>query len=381
MRLSTQQLRRIFYGLGILALLVYLGGFALDLGRQLGAVILIFLFAGMLNLALLRVVRGLRRITIRSHRIPYSASVLLVAFLAFSVIASVATLLVPLMVSDLRGIIGRLGEYSDEFNRLADWIIGLLGSLGLSVTSVDQVMAEYASTLQGVAGQAATEILAGLTSVASGIVNMVLVLVVTVYLMLNWDPGREKLQELLPPRISGYLSFAGRTISGAFGAYMLGVAVEVVLFGISVAAVLAIAGVDYIVFAAVVSGLLLVIPIVGAVVALALPVLIALLDSVTVAIFWVGIPLLVIQLILENFVRPNLVGRVAGVNPLVLITSVLVGAALLGFWGIIFGIPAGVLISLTVKIIFSRWVGLDSTQRDQPPTEVDAPQVDQSGGP
>ena len=380
MWISTRQLQRIFYGLGSLALLVYLGGFALDLGRQLGAVILIFLFAGMLNLALLRVVRGLRQITIRSHRIPYAAAVLLVALLAFSVIAAVLTLLVPLIVSDLRGIIGRLGEYSDEFDRLADWTIGSLGSLGLSVTSVDQVIAEYSSTLQGVAGQAAAEILAGLTSVASGVVNMVLVLIVTVYLMLNWDPGREKLQELLPPRIAGYLAIAGRTISGAFGAYMLGVAVEVVLFGISVAAVLAIAGVDYIVFAAVVSGLVLVIPIVGAVVALALPVLIALLDSVTVAIFWVGIPLLVIQLVLENFVRPSLVGRVAGVNPLVLITSVLVGAALFGIWGIIFGIPAGVLISLTVKIIFSRWVALDLAHLDQPPTEAGG-QVDQSGGP
>ncbi|MXW27819.1 MAG: AI-2E family transporter [Chloroflexi bacterium] len=352
---TTRQLRRIFFGLGIAALVVYLGGFVVDAGRELGSVILIFLFATMLNLLLLPPVRWLRRLRLRGHPIPYTLAVFLVAIGAFLLIAGLVTLSVPYMVRDLREIIDRLGEYSEEVSQLYSWALDILASLGMPVTSVEQVIDDYASNLQGLVGQAATEVLQGLTSVAAGAINFVLVLIVTVYMMLNWDPVLAKLRRRLPTSWSRYLATGVSTVESAFGAYMLGVITEVVLFAIAVAVVLRIADVDPWLFPAVISGLLLAVPIVGALIGLLLPVLIALLDSWTVAVFWVGIPLLIIQAVLENLVRPNVVGQVAGVNPLALIASVLVGAALLGFWGILFGVPAGVLISLILRAIFLRW--------------------------
>lgn len=352
---TTRQLRRIFFGLGIAALVVYLGGFVVDAGRELGSVILIFLFATMLNLLLLPPVRWLRRLRLRGHPIPYTLAVFLVAIGAFLLIAGLVTLSVPYMVRDLREIIDRLGEYSEEVSQLYSWALDILASLGMPVTSVEQVIDDYASNVQGLVGQAATEVLQGLTSVAAGAINFVLVLIVTVYMMLNWDPVLAKLRRRLPTSWSRYLATGVSTVESAFGAYMLGVITEVVLFAIAVAVVLRIADVDPWLFPAVISGLLLAVPIVGALIGLLLPVLIALLDSWTVAVFWVGIPLLIIQAVLENLVRPNVVGQVAGVNPLALIASVLVGAALLGFWGILFGVPAGVLISLILRAIFLRW--------------------------
>ena len=102
---TTRQLRRIFFGLGIAALVVYLGGFVVDAGRELGSVILIFLFATMLNLLLLPPVRWLRRLRLRGHPIPYTLAVFLVAIGAFLLIAGLVTLSVPYMVRDLRDII------------------------------------------------------------------------------------------------------------------------------------------------------------------------------------------------------------------------------------------------------------------------------------
>lgn len=352
---TTRQLRRIFFGLGIAALVVYLGGFVVDAGRELGSVILIFLFATMLNLLLLPPVRWLRRLEVRGHRVPYTLAVFAVSIGAFALIAGLVTLAVPYMVRDLREIIDRLGGHEEELYRLFSWSREHLELLGLPVNSLEQVVGDYASNLQGLLGQAATEVLHGLTSIAAGAINFVLVLVVTVYMMLNWDPVLAKLRRRLPASWSRYLATGVSTVESAFGAYMLGVITEVVLFAIAVAVVLRIADVDPWLFPAVVSGLLLAVPIVGTLIGLLLPVLIALLDSWTVAVFWVGIPLLIIQAVLENLVRPNVVGQVAGVNPLALITSVLVGAALLGFWGILFGVPAGVLISLVLRAIFLRW--------------------------
>ena len=362
--LTTRLLRRLFYGLGIAALSVYLLSWLVEAGQQLGSVLIIFLFAGMINLALLPLVRAAQRPQIRGHRIPYSVAVLVVALGSFGIITVALILTVPFMVRDLTGITREIGGHRDEIVELAALTISLLAPFGVSITSVEQVVADYASTVQGLLGQAAGEVLSGLTSIATGIVNFVLVLVVTVYLLLNWGPAIDRLRQMMPDRVARYFDFGASTVHSAFGAYMFGVLVEVVLFGIAVAIVLAIAGVDYIVFPAVISGLLLVIPFVGAVIALLLPILIAALDSWTVAVFWVGIPLLIVQVVLENLVRPNVVGHVAGVNPLVLITSVLVGSALMGFWGIIFGIPLGVLISLTVRAIFLRWAKFESARDD-----------------
>ncbi len=373
MTVSTRQLRRLFFGLGIAALVVYLGGFIVDAGRELGSVILIFLFAMMLNLLLLPPVRWLCRLQVRGRAIPYTLAVFVVAIGAFLLIAGLVTLAIPYLVRDLREIISRLGDYSEEASQLYSWALDLLASLGMPVTSVEQVIDDYASTLQGLVGQAATEVLHGLTSVAAGAFNFVLVLIVTVYMMLNWDPVLAKLRRRLPASWSRYLSTGVSTVESAFGAYMLGVLAEVVLFAIAVAVVLLIAGVEPWLFPAVVSGMLLAIPIVGALIGLLLPILIALLDSWTTAVFWVGIPLLIIQAVLENLVRPNIVGQVAGVNPLALIASVLVGAALLGFWGIVFGVPAGVLISLILRAIFLRWADDARAREDGEADSAEAP--------
>ena len=374
--MTTRRLRRFFYGLAIAALIVYLGGFLIDAGRQLGSVILIFLFATMLNLLLLPMVRWLHRQRWRGHRFPYTLAVFVVAIGAFALVSGLVTLAVPFMVRDLRDIIAQLGGYSEELNLLFGWVKDLVGTLGLPVPTVEEVLSDYTSTLQGLLGQAATEVLQGLTSIATGLFNFVLVLIVTVYMMLNWDPALDGLGRRLPSHWSRFLSTAVQTVQSAFGAYMLGVVAEVVLFAIAVAVVLQIAGVEPWLFPAVVSGLLLAIPIVGAVIGLLLPMSIALLDSWPVAVFWVGLPLLVIQAVLENLIRPNIVGHVAGVNPLALITSVLVGAALLGFWGIVFGVPAGVLISLVVRAIFLRWSDGARARENGATAEGPAPEAD-----
>ena len=75
----------------------------------------------------------------RGHRIPYTLAVFVVALGAFLLIAGLVTLAVPYMVGDLRQIIGRLGEYQEEMSQLYSWALDILASLGMPVTSVEQV--------------------------------------------------------------------------------------------------------------------------------------------------------------------------------------------------------------------------------------------------
>jgi predicted PurR-regulated permease PerM len=68
--------------------------------------------------------------------------------------------------------------------------------------------------------------------------------------------------------------------------------------------------------------------------------------------FWLGLRvfavLIVVDQIIENILPPRLLGKLTGLNPIVILFSVMVGATLAGFYGIITAVP----IAATIKELF-----------------------------
>ena len=68
--------------------------------------------------------------------------------------------------------------------------------------------------------------------------------------------------------------------------------------------------------------------------------------------FWLGVRVFVIVLlvdqVIENVLPPRLLGKLTGLNPIVILFSVMLGATLAGFYGIITAVP----IAATIKALF-----------------------------
>jgi predicted PurR-regulated permease PerM len=101
----------------------------------------------------------------------------------------------------------------------------------------------------------------------------------------------------------------------------------------------------------VVAAVVLLIPFVGPVAAVALPVSIALLTHPEVTIF-LFLALLALQQAIFNVIAPRILSRQVGLHPLLVFFAVLTGARVAGVWGAIFGVP--VVAVFTTMISFYR---------------------------
>ncbi len=137
----------------------------------------------------------------------------------------------------------------------------------------------------------------------------------------------------------------------AIQSYMVGLLLEALIVAILNSAGLLILGVDYAILLGVIGALLNMIPYIGGIVAIALPVLIA---TVTKDGFSTQIGIIIayaiIQFIDNNILVPRIVSSKVQINALLSIVIVLLGGALWGVSGMFLSLP----IVAIIKIIFDR---------------------------
>ncbi len=137
--------------------------------------------------------------------------------------------------------------------------------------------------------------------------------------------------------------------------YMVGLMIEMaVVTGLNAAGFFSI-GIHYALFLALLSAILNMIPYVGMLVATVICMLITLTTSDNISdVLWVGVILVFVQFVDNNFLMPYIVSSKVRINALANIVGVLVGGALAGVGGMFLSIP-GVAI---MKVVFERVEGL-----------------------
>ena len=133
-------------------------------------------------------------------------------------------------------------------------------------------------------------------------------------------------------------------------AYLVGLLIEAALVATLNSLALWFLGIEYAVLIGVIGALLNVIPYIGGVVAVALPMLLALATKQPVDALYVLIAYMLVQLIDNNLFVPKIVASKVKINALVSIIVVLVGNALWGVPGMFLSIP----LTAIIKVIFDR---------------------------
>ncbi len=340
--------------LGIAVAAVWLGQFLWNLGGRFGIAILIFLLAWLVSFAVSPAVRRLERARLR--RLP---ATIVVYILMLTVAVVVALFGMPSVLQDLSGIAARLGGYGDDVQRLTNEVLRWLRSVGVPEAALEDAVSDLGSNFAELGATVVGGLISALTGIATAVLVFVLTLIVSFYVVLDWDRSLKRFEDSLPGVWGTELREAVHTVEATFTGFLRGQLIESALFGLAVGITMAAAGLDFIILIAILSGLALVVPFIGPVVGLAAPVLVALLESPTTAL-WVGIVLLVLQVVLENVVKPRLIGNAVGVHPLVVIAGILAGSAAAGFWGAIFGVPIGALVYFAARAAYARWVAVAS---------------------
>jgi predicted PurR-regulated permease PerM len=196
------------------------------------------------------------------------------------------------------------------------------------------------------------------TSVAYFIFQTIFIFVLSFYLAVQENGVERFLRIITPPKRENYIiSLWGRSqkkiVAWAKGQFILAI-----LIGTSIYIGLMIIGLDNAFLFALLAAVGEVIPIVGMMIATIPAVLVALLSNgapfaLTVLIFYV----LITQF--ENHIlAPLIVNKVVGIPSVVVILSLVVGATLAGFWGVVLAVP--------VAATIMEFVGdIESSKKEQ----------------
>jgi predicted PurR-regulated permease PerM len=194
----------------------------------------------------------------------------------------------------------------------------------------------------------ATSLLGGL----AGSLSMLLLLPVYAFLFLYYKTLLLNfLYEIFAKDKTEDVGFVLGQTKVAIQSYMFGLLLEALIVAILNTIALWILGVNYAVLIGVLGALLNVLPYIGGIIAIAIPILIA---TITKSGFhtqlWIIIAYLIIQFIDNNFLVPYIVSSKVRINALISILIVLMGGAIWGISGMFLSIP---FIGL-LKIIFDR---------------------------
>ncbi len=363
-------LQYILIAVGVFLLVIFV--------RQLSGVLLTFLMAAILAYVLNPVVRRLE-----SWRIPRVVAVVGV-FLAL-IVAVVAALLIVIIpavgqvqalirdpasvVERVTGFITRLGELPYVGTYVEDYVArvdqdAIIGFLRDNAPSAGQV------------SSAALGFIGGVFGVFGTVLNLILMLIVSIYLLLDRERITRATLNMIPGMMRDQAVELFRAVEGTMMKYLRAQLTLCVIMGVIGAAIAFFAIGRYTLPIGLWVGLTEIIPVLGAFLGAVPAVLVALF----IGGFWqallVAVLFLVAQQIEGNILVPRVMGGSVGVHPLWVLFATLAATTLYGVVGAIFAVPIVAIIAATLRylrstLVFERWgkaLVKPSTEEETPTT-------------
>ncbi len=351
---------------GVLSAVVYLADAFGRFWGFLGDLLLIFFFAWLVGSVLIHVVNSLMRIP--HMRRPLA--ILLVYLGLITLIADFAFLVIPATVTQVRELAADIPNIVAGIPGAIDSADEILGGIGINAGLADRIQIQpindiAASITDWLTVNAGTI----LTGAASALFSVTLVIAISFYIVLD---GGRRLREglkVLPPRVERETWFVLTTIDDTFHGYVRGMLVVSAIYGVGTASVMLATGLPAALPTALISSVLLAVPFIGDWLALALPLLIAIVAGDFITFIIVLAVLLFVQQVMLNLLTPRILGHAVRMPAMLVIISVVLGARLAGIPGALLGVPtAGVVYGLGVHYgtrIRQRREARDSMEREE----------------
>lgn len=331
----------------------------------LGDVILPFVLGGAIAYLLDPVADRLQRAG--CSRVVSVAIITLAAALVFVVLI---LLVIPTLIQQTASLIETAPEL---FGRLQAGLTERFPQLMDADSTIRQQLLAIGETIQSKGG----ELLNGLLSSALGLINilvlLVIVPVVAVYMLLDWDNMTAKIDEMLPRDHAETVRMLARDIDATLASFIRGQGTVCLVLGTYYAIALMAAGLNFGLIVGFIAGLITFIPYVGALVGGLLAVGLALFqfwgsvefadgDVLSYGTNWLRIGVVagifaLGQFLEGNILTPKLVGSSVGLHPVWLLFALSVFGSLFGFVGMLVAVPIAAMIGVLARWGVSRYKG------------------------
>lgn len=209
---------------------------------------------------------------------------------------------------------------------------------------LDQTLSSAASYSVDLARRLVNSII----SFATGVVELVVVPVLTFYLLKDWELLRDGFINLVPVNLQPKTKLVIGEMAAVVSGYIRGQVFVSVIVGVIVFAGIYLFRIDYPMVLGLLAGLTEMIPIVGPFIGAAPAVLLAYLVSPALALK-VAIFYIVVQQLENHIIVPKVMGHSIDLHPIAIIISLLIGGQLFGILGMMVAVPAAALIKVLAK--------------------------------
>ncbi|MCP9484285.1 MAG: AI-2E family transporter [Gaiellaceae bacterium MAG52_C11] len=261
-------------------------------------------------------------------------AVLIAYFGALAAIAALGATFVPILIEQVNNFLDTLPTYVEDLTSGHGRLGFLEREYQITARVREAVEAGGAGGALGISGTA----LAITKSVISAVIAVVTIAFLTLFMLLEGPAWVERFYTLLPEGSQPRWRAVGHDIYRTIGGYVTGNLTISLIAGVVSTLVLLLVGVPFAIALGLLVAILDLIPLAGATIAAILVTTVAFLDSTTAGI--VILVFFVIYQQLENHVlQPVVYGRTVQLSPLAVLVAVLIGAELAGVVGALAAIP------------------------------------------
>jgi predicted PurR-regulated permease PerM len=303
---------------------------------------LVTLFVAVLITVLIAIALSTVATRLERFGVPRVFGALIGLLLGIGVLAGVLALVIPPFVDEMERFVDEVPAIVDD---LESSIGGLLGTSGSEVQEFLQGYVDEPSKLVG-----------PLTSIGFSVAALLgailLILITAYYMAVRPEPLLDGITSLFPPSRRPWARHVMDRLHDSWIGWMQGMVADMLITGVLLYVGLTIIGLDFAIFFAVFSAILVVVPYFGAIIGAIPPTLFALTDSPEKALLALGVYVLV-QQIEGNLTIPLVMAERINLHPAVVAIGVVVVGQLFGFIGLFVAVP---LLSLIIILTDELWV-------------------------
>jgi predicted PurR-regulated permease PerM len=313
-------------------------GFACLLAWLLRHVLLLLYVSALFAVVLKPLVQFISRLRIGKFRPFRKAAIVVLLLLVVAVLSLFAFLAVPPVMTDLH-------EFAMDMPARLPGIIDKLKDIPFA-SRVN--LADVTMRLETAATQSATFVLFSIKNWAGAVFDIAMGLILTIYFTLEGEAAYNWALSLVPVQHRARLDATLRRADVRMERWLVGQGSLMLILGVASTVTYAALHVRYAYALGFLTGLLNIIPVVGAAVSIGLTLLVAAIDSwgrvLGVAMFYV------IYVNLENsYLTPRIMRSSVGLPGIAILTGLLVGSALAGVAGALVAVPTTVLVAVLVE--------------------------------
>jgi len=271
--------------------------------------------------------------------LPRALAAILIYVLALGLLAVGILVLAPPALQQSEALAGRLPAYLDQLNSYPPlWGIDLAGSLRTFAESAFSSALTVAATIAG------------------GVVDAVLVLVLGFWFMVDGSRMADLAIRAFPREQRDKVSFVQDTVSQVLGAYIRGQLMMAAIIGLSAGIGSWLLGVHYPILIGILAFFFELIPMAGPILA-SMPAVMISLTQPFPLVLYVIVFFVVMQVIENNVLAPRITGGAVGLHPVVAILAIVIGADLGGVVGALFAVPFSGVASVLIAAAWKGWRG------------------------